>query len=143
MINELIKDDFADKLTIDMLNSKERVNMALKPEVEQDLQQRQQQEEQLLMPLEGDQHVMMEIPQGDAMVRGDELAMLNGNKGWYREGAHGREVEVGDIVVEKVPPAEGEKKGEDKYRMTAIMKGEAITHEIKQKDNDKNLAEDE
>ena len=59
MINEIIKDDFADKLTIDMLNSKERVNMALHPEVEQDLQQRQQQEEQLLMPLEGHHHVMM------------------------------------------------------------------------------------
>ena len=38
VINEIIKDDFADKLTIDMLNSKERVNMALNPEVEQDLQ---------------------------------------------------------------------------------------------------------
>ena len=143
VINEIIKDDFADKLTIDMLNSKERVNMALKPEVEQDLQQRQQQEEQLLMPLEGDQHVMMEMPRGDAMVRGEELAMLNENKGWYREGAHGREVDVGDIYVEKVPPAEGEKKGEDKYRMTAIINGEAITHEIKQKDYDKFLAVDD
>ena len=143
VINEIIKDDFADKLTIDMLNSKERVNMALNPEVEQDLQQRQQQEEQLLMPLEGDQHVMMEIPRGDAMVRGEELAMLNENKGWYREGAHGREVDVGDIYVEKVPPAEGEKKGEDKYRMTAIINGEAITHEIKQKDYDKFLAVDD
>ena len=143
VINEIIKDDFADKLTIDMLNSKERVNMALNPEVEQDLKQRQQQEEQLLMPLEGDQHVMMEIPRGDAMVRGEELAMLNENKGWYREGAHGREVDVGDIYVEKVPPAEGEKKGEDKYRMTAIINGEAITHEIKQKDYDKFLAVDD
>ena len=77
------------------------------------------------------------------MVRGEELAMLNENKGWYREGAHGREVEVGDIIVEKVPPAEGEKKGEDKYRMTAIINGEAITHEIKQKDYDKFLAVDD
>ena len=117
--------------------------MALNPEVEQDLQQRQQQEEQLLMPLEGDQHVMMEIPRGNAMVRGEELAMLNENKGWYREGAHGREVDVGDIYVEKVPPAEGEKKGEDKYRMTAIINGEAITHEIKQKDYDKFMAVDD
>ena len=77
------------------------------------------------------------------MVRGEDLALLNENKGWYREGAHGREVEVSDIVVEKVPPAEEEKKGEAKYRMTAIINGEAITHEIKQKDYDKFLAVDD
>jgi len=77
------------------------------------------------------------------MVRGEDLALINENKGWYREGAHGREVEVGDIMVEKVPPAEGEKKGEAKYRMTAIINGEAITHEIKQKDYDKFLAVDD
>ena len=69
--------------------------------------------------------------------------MINENKGWYREGAHGREVKVGDIMVEKVPPMEGDKKGEDKYRMTAIINGEAITHEIKQKDYDKFLAVDD
>ena len=38
---------------------------------------------------------------------------------------------------------EGDKKGEDKYRMTAIINGEAITHEIKQKDYDKFLAVDD
>ncbi len=77
------------------------------------------------------------------MVRGEDLALINENKGWYREGAHGREVKVGDIMVEKVPPMEGDKKGEDKYRMTAIINGEAITHEIKQKDYDKFLAVDD
>ena len=46
-------------------------------------------------------------------------------------------------MVEKVPPMEGDKKGEDKYRMTAIINGEAITHEIKQKDYDKFLAVDD
>lgn len=40
------------------------------------------------------------------MVRGEDLALINENKGWYREGAHGREVKVGDIMVEKVPPME-------------------------------------
>ena len=35
------------------------------------------------------------------MVRGEDLALINENKGWYREGAHGREVKVGDIMVEK------------------------------------------
>ena len=44
------------------------------------------------------------------LVRGEDLALINENKGWYREGAHGREVKVGDIMVEKVPPMEGDKK---------------------------------
>jgi len=143
VINEIIEKDFADKLTIDMLNSKERIDLHLHPEVEQDLQERQQKEQQLFMPMMEDETVRRDVLQGDAMVRGEDLALLNEDKGWYREGAHGREVEVGDIVVEKVPQTEGEKKGEDKYRMTAIINGEAITHEIKQKDYDKFLAVDD
>ena len=70
---------------------------------------------------------------GDECRHGACLLYTSENKGWYREGAHGREVKVGDIMVEKVPPIEGDKKGEDKYGITAIINGEAITHEIKQK----------
>lgn len=143
VLNDVIKDDFADKVTIDMLNSKERIDLHLHPEIEQELQERQQQDEERLRPLETDEAVMREVSQGDAMVHGEDLAFLKGNKGWYREGAHGREVEVGDIFVEKVPQIEGEKKGEAKYRMTAVINGEAITHEIKQKDYDKFLAVDD
>ena len=143
LLNGIIKDDFADKILMDTLNSKERIDLHLHPELEQELQQRQQQDEERLLPLEEDETVRRDVLQGDAMVRGEDLALINENKGWYREGAHGREVEVGDIMVEKVPPAEGEKKGEAKYRMTAIINGEAITHEIKQKDYDKFLAVDD
>ena len=139
----IIKDDFADKILMDTLNSKERIDLHLHPELEQELQQRQQQDEERLLPLEEDETVRRDVLQGDAMVRGEDLALINENKGWYREGAHGREVKVGDIMVEKVPPMEGDKKGEDKYRMTAIINGEAITHEIKQKDYDKFLAVDD
>ena len=143
LLNGIIKDDFADKILMDTLNSKERIDLHLHPELEQELQQRQQQDEERLLPLEEDETVRRDVLQGDAMVRGEDLALINENKGWYREGAHGREVKVGDIMVEKVPPMEGDKKGEDKYRMTAIINGEAITHEIKQKDYDKFLAVDD
>ena len=150
----IIIDESAKTLTIqsnsvnadmvyDLTDSRERIDLHLHPELEQELQQRQQQDEERLLPLEEEDTVRRDVLQGDAMVRGEDLALINENKGWYREGAHGREVEVGDIMVEKVPPAEGEKKGEAKYRMTAIINGEAITHEIKQKDYDKFLAVDD
>lgn len=147
VLNGIIKDDFADKVTMDMLNSRERIDLHLHPEIEQELQQRQQQDEERLRPLENDETVMREMTQGDAMVHGEDLALLNENKGWYREGAHGREVQVESIFVEKVQQKEGEgekgKENEAKYRMTAVINGESITHEIKQKDYDKFLAVDD
>ena len=143
VLNGVIKDDFTDSITMDMLNSEECISLHLHPELAQELQERQQQEEAQLRPLEENETVRMEQSMGEASVRGEDLALLNGNKGWYREGAHGREVEVGDIFVEKVPKAEGEKEGETKYRMTAVINGEAITHEIKQKDYNKFLAVDD
>lgn len=77
---------------MDTLNSKERIDLHLHPELEQELQQRQQQDEERLLPLEEDETVRRDVLQGDAMVRGEDLALINENKGWYREGAHGREV---------------------------------------------------
>ena len=69
-------------------------------------------------------------------IRDRDLSYINENKGWYREGEHGREVEVEAIAVQ---PAETE----GKYKMTAIINGEPITHEISQKQYDKFLAVDD
>ena len=68
-------------------------------------------------------------------VDGAALQELNQKKGFYREAAHGREVEVGKIEVN--PTAEG------KYKMTAVINGESISHEITQKDYDKFMAVDD
>lgn len=79
------------------------------------------------------------------MVHGADLAYENEHKGWYREDTHGREVEVGEIFVEKnqnVHPNENDK-GEATYRMTAVINGEAITHAISQKQYDKFMAVDD
>ena len=70
------------------------------------------------------------------MVDGNDLALLNEGKGWYREGSHGREVQVDEITVS---PAEAE----GKYRMTAVINGQAISHEISQRQYDKFLAVDD
>ena len=78
---------------------------------------------------------------------------MNKRKGWYREGKHGREVEVGDIWVEKVPskvqqeakqPQKDQKDNENfTYRMSAVINGEVITHEISKKQYDKFMPYDE
>ena len=70
-------------------------------------------------------------------VDGQALQALNEKKGFYREGAHGREVEVGAITVDKDPQQEG------KYKMTAVIDGKAISHEITQKDFDRFMALDD
>ena len=68
-------------------------------------------------------------------VDGAALLEFNERKGFYRERAHGREVEVGNIQVD--PTANG------KYKMTAVINGQAISHEITQKQYDKFLAVDD
>lgn len=68
-------------------------------------------------------------------VDGAALQEYNQKKGFYRERAGGREVEVGNIQVD---PMEG-----GKYKMTAVINGQAISHEITQKQYDKFLAVDD
>ena len=68
-------------------------------------------------------------------VGGAALCEFNERKGFYRERAHGREVEVGNIQVD--PTANG------KYKMTAVINGQTISHEITQKQYDKFLAVDD
>lgn len=150
MMNEVIKEDFSDKVTMEMLNGKERIDIALHPEVRQDLEQQQEQEQQLFQGMEPDRVQPQRYEAGNAMVHGQDLTFENENKGWYREGAHGREVEVCEIFVEKVPETTGREnrqtakdQGEATYRMTAVINGESITHEISQKQYDKFLAVDD
>lgn len=150
-LNNIIRNDYSDTITMDSLNGTERIGIALHPEVERELTARQRQEQESLLPLESnnslaphsaeqtvlqeDEHIIRE-PQEGALVDGRDLSYINENKGWYREGEHGREVEVEAIAVQ---PAEAE----GRYRMTAIINGEAITHEISQRQYDKFLAVDD
>lgn len=148
LINNVIRDDFQDKVTMDMLNSKELIGIRLKPEVEQQLNAALQQSQTMVV----DQELLVtpkQQPQDKTVGRvdGNTLYDLNENKGWFREGKHGREVTVDDICVEPVRDGRGEpmndEKGEMKYRMTAVINGEAISHEITQKQYDKFMAIDD
>lgn len=164
IINGVIQDDFADAITLDTLNSDKALEIALKPEVRQDLNQQEQSvvdlaqnqpvvqngqytvspEEQAMMDMLHEGH-----PEIGAVINGRDLYALEENKAWFREGQHGREVSVERISVQPVVPEQqpdGEQKGkgkgatETKYSMTAVINGEVITHEISQKDYNKFLA---
>ena len=129
ILNNVIKDDFADKITMDMLNSKERIHIGLRPEVQQELDGKMQLQS-TVEPLQVQQEPMNNKV---GIVDGQDL---DESKGWFREGKHGREVTVGEIRVE---PAEQE----GKFRMTAIINGEQVSHEITQKQYDKFMAVDD
>lgn len=136
ILNNVIGADFSEKVTMGHLDSEQRISIALHPEVQQDLEHRQRQEQELFMPQETVvQHEDMQNGIG-AAVDGRDLQLLNEGKGWYREEKHGREVEVGEIAVQ---PAETE----GKYKMTAVIDGQVISHEITQRDYDKFLAVDD
>lgn len=161
IINGVIQDDFADAITLDTLNKDKMIEIALKPEVRQELNQQEQsvvnlvqnqptiQKEQYTITPE--EQAMMDMlheghPEIGAVINGQDLYELDGNKAWFREGNHGREVSVERISVQPVVPKfipdeeqKGKNKGasETKYSMTAVINGEVITHEISQKDYDK------
>lgn len=159
ILSHVISGDFKDSITKDMLNSKERISITLKPEVEQELNVQAQQRglqtvDVIPDPLQEQQHFAPTLNPEEGYVNGAELAEGNERKGWYREGNHGREVEVGDIWVEKVQPErsqqqEAQPKKDDKnneqvtYRMSAVINGQVVSHEISKKQYDKFLAVDD
>lgn len=144
IINNAIRNDFQDKLTMDMLNSKEQISLKLRPEIEAELNNRQQMVIDQSLPSNGDQITIEPEDRSVAHVDGNSLYEQNESKGWFREGKHGREVQVDDIKVEPVRNEQGEiqkdEKGNAKFRMTAVINGESISHEITQKQYDKFLA---
>ena len=143
LLNGIIGADFADKVTMERLDSKERIAIGLHPGVQQELEERQWQEQEILAPLgyevqkEGNYEQKAFVGQEyGTTIDGRDLQYIKEDKGWYREGKHGREVEVGEIAVH---PSQTE----GKYKMTAVIDGQVISHEISQKDYDKFLAVDD
>ena len=152
IINGVIQDDFADAITLDTLNKSEMVGISLKPEVRQGLNQQEQavvtldaNQQQVRQQTSGgydvtpEEQAYMDMlheghPDVGAVINGRDLYELDGNKAWFREGKHGREVSVERISVQPSRETEG------KYKMTAVINGEVITHEISRKDYDKFLA---
>ena len=144
IINGIIKEDFSAPITMDMLNSDKMIAIELHPAVKEDLDRQLSQVEQLEQGGQGQsvnevlsvEPKERELPKGTVVMDGNDLAYIHPDKGWFREGRHGREVTVDQIRVE---PAEAE----GKYRMTAVIDGETVSHEITQKQYDKFMAIDD
>jgi hypothetical protein len=133
IINNVIAEDFNGKVTKDMLNAKQPLSLELHPSVLEDLNGKLQQQNEYDVQAVAQQEV---LPKGTVVMDGNDLELMDPNKGWFREGKHGREVTVDDIRVE---PAETE----GKYKMTAVIEGEVVSHEISQKQYDKFMAIDD
>ncbi len=135
ILNNVIGADFKDKITMDMLNSKERVSIGLKPEVQQQFQQQQVQQEQPQVQ-EKVVTVQNDLHNNENMVDGRDVELHNENKYWAREGRHGREVEVTGITAYRTDV-------DGQYVMTAQINGQTVSHEITQKQYDKFMALDD
>lgn len=148
VLNGVLQDDFATPITREMLDSDKLIDTKLHPEQEQELNERLHGQEQYYQgaPLSDEQEVSVQreatlrdnLPKGGVVMDGNDLSLISGNKGWFREGRHGREVTVDDIRVEPV-----QREGETRYRMTAVIDGEVVSHEISQKQYDKFMALDD
>ncbi|MBE6260052.1 MAG: hypothetical protein E7107_04380 [Prevotella sp.] len=145
IINRIIAADFAGKVTKEMLESRNLVDVKLQPEKEQEILHKRMavrieepNENNGRFPLrDNDLSGTLDREHTVGIVDGRELEKLKESKGWYREQAHGREVAVGAITVEPDHEHTG------KYKMTAIIDGERVSHEITQKQYDKFMAVDD
>jgi hypothetical protein len=139
ILNEIIKEDFNGMMTMELLNSNKSLDIPLQPTVQEDLTRDLQVMESLNSRLDTEANFEIRaeqsLPKGTVVMNGNDLAYMENNKGWFREGRHGREVTVDAIRVEPVT--------EGKYMMTAVIDGETVSHEISQKQYDKFMAIDD
>ena len=152
IINGIIGKDYEGKVTMETLEKEDVIGLALSPDALDEIRQ----QERSLQPqpvitkdmsyLVMQQAVLQEQEDermGIGRVYGESLYGMQSREGWFREGQHGREVSVGDIRVEPVRD-EGQQTGRDmKYRMTAVINGEEISHEITRRQYDKFMAVDD
>ena len=151
IVNGIIGGDYDGKVTREILESREPVGLPLTAAAIEDIRSLERSlrpepavsgpeagllMEQILLQEREDERL------GIGRVHGEDLYGMESRQGWFREGAHGREVGVGEIRVEPVR-SDAETQGRDmKYRMTAVINGEAISHEITRRQYDKFMAVD-
>ena len=152
IINGIIGKDYEGKVTMETLEKEETLSLPLSPAALDEIRQ----QERSLQPqpviakdmsyLVMQQAVLQEQEDermGIGRVYGESLYGMQSREGWFREGQHGREVSVGDIRVEPVREEEQQLGKDMKYRMTAVINGEEISHEITRRQYDKFMAVDD
>ena len=152
IINGIIGKDYEGKVAMETLEKEDVIGLALSPAALDEIRQ----QERSLQPqpvitkdmsyLVMQQAVLQEQEDermGIGRVYGESLYGMQSREGWFREGQHGREVSVGDIRVEPVREEEQQLGKDMKYRMTAVINGEEISHEITRRQYDKFMAVDD
>ena len=153
IINEVLGDDIKTHITKDMLESADIVNVEIKDEVRQqyeaqfvaqerrimEQQEQQRQQERLEQARQEERRHLEEenrrIERDLHAVNGRMIRELLGNVAWFTAMAHGRELVVGEIRVDRTQG--------DHYLMTAEINGQKVAHAISQKDYDRFLALDD
>lgn len=167
VLDGVIGEDFKEGITMEMLNSNKSLNIQLSDkalsEINTQLGIGTPQQANAQQPIlevgenQGTIHPELEaLAQGGIRMDGNDLEYIDENKGWFREGRHGREVSVDEIRVEPVTnntanssketeqgKAKEHTQTEGKYKMTAIIDGQVVSHEITQKQFDKFMAVDD
>ena len=146
LLNGVIGEDFKDGITMDILNSNKSINIELTDKSLQEINAQlgianPQQTIGDNLELNENQGMNVQpelgpLENGGVRMDGKDLDNINENKGWFREGRNGREVSVDEIRVE--PSAV-----EGKYKMSAVIDGNVVSHEITQKQFDKFMAIDD
>ena len=153
VINGVIGNDWEGRVTMETLEGREPVGLRLSPAALEEIRR----EERSLRPqpvvaedlsrVIVDEAVLQEQEdekRGIGRVWGDSLHDMQTREGWFREGAHGREVSVGEIRVEPIRDEGQQTSGKDmKYRMSAVINGHEISHEITRRQYDKFMAVDD
>lgn len=150
VINGVIGKDWQGKITMEMLESKEPISPSLSPAALDEIREQERSLHPQPVIAEDMSYLVMQQAvleeqederRGIGRVWGESLYDMH--EGWFREGAHGREVSVGEIKVEPVRDDSQEARQDMKYRMTAVINGEEISHEITRRQYDKFMAVDD
>lgn len=153
LINEILSNSFVDKVTQDQLESKNLINIELKPEVkalvekdfiEQDKQtdiskienswsKKIEEARQNELDRLGDEDLRIELD--EHAVNGRDIDEILEGKGFFSAAKHGREIVVGEIRVDK--------KEDGTYAMKAMINGEIMEHSITSKQYNRFLDHDD
>lgn len=137
VINKVIANDFADKITVDHLQSKDYINIKLKPETAASLGLLEKQANAYnknIDTLDLDMREMRQDYRTGFIDKWNSIGVVDGrtlseNKGFYLPVDKGRRVAVGEIQA--YPTNDGTKTS---YRMTAVINNQVMSHEISKDD---------
>lgn len=137
VINKVIANDFADKITVDHLQSKDYINIKLKPETAASLGLLEKQANAYnknIDTLDLDMREMRQDYRTGFIDKWNSIGVVDGrtlseDKGFYLPMNKGRRVAVGEIQA--YPTNDGTKTS---YRMTAVINNQVMSHEISKDD---------